>query len=282
MTLRAFAFAFVALAFAFSADLSAQSLDFDAAPRPTDSIALESLPRIGLWMLDGAGGVAHWLGESIKGRTLQEPINLVIVDSISKTKQEALARLVAACEKSEFEKRSGHSSGYSAYIGGELYSQIPSEKMTAYSDGPFEFSNNHGRLFGPAAWGSGFVFIGAFSREHTNLMTRVKHLFSSFTMARDAFARAMERSGHYEIAGFLPLGNAIVASTEFTTGDHDGVAILLMAVPTAAAAKDKRAPVPIEPAPEPVSTPAPATPTNPVPAPSAATQGAAPEAEPAR
>ncbi len=276
------AIAFAALAFAFSFDLSAQSLDFDASPRPTDSIAVESLPRIGLWMIDGAGSVAHWLGESIKGRSIQEPINIVIVDTISKTKEEALARLVAACEKSEFEKRPGHSGGYSAYIGGELYSQIPSEKMTAYSDGPFEFSNNHGRLFGPAPWGSGFVFIGAFSREHTNLMTRVKHLFSSFTMARDAFARAMERSGHYEVAGFLPLGNAIVASAQFTTGDHDGVAILLLALPTTAAGKAKPAPLPLEPAPEPVPTPAPATPTKPVPAPSAAERPEAPAADPSR
>ncbi|HUW42586.1 MAG TPA: hypothetical protein VMV90_16400 [Rectinemataceae bacterium] len=211
--------------------LFAQGLDSAAAPRPTDSATPESLPSIGLWMINSSGVIAHWLGEKIEGRAIQEPINIIIVDSLSKDGEEAMARLTSACEKSEFEKRVGHSGGYSAYIDGEVYPQIPKEKMSAYSDGLFEFPNNHGRLFGPAPWGSGFVFIGAFSRERTNIVTRVMHLFTSFDQARDAFARAMARSGRYEIAGFVPLGNAIVGSSEYTTGDHDGIAVLLRAIP---------------------------------------------------
>ncbi|MGO8692783.1 MAG: hypothetical protein ACLQMF_03830 [Rectinemataceae bacterium] len=264
---RRFAVAFTVLALALPLSAWAQSLDFDALPSPTDGVEIESLPKIGLWMINDAGSVAHWLGEKIEGRLIQEPINMIIVDELSQTEDEALARLNAACERSEFEKRPGHSIGYSAYIGDLRYSQIPRGKMSAYADAPFEFSNNHGRLFGPAPWASGFVFTGAFSREHTNLMTKVKHLFGSFTVARDAFARAMEKSGRYEISGFIPLGNAIIGSASFTTGDHDGVAILLRAIPIAEPTGK------IKPA---------AAPAKPVPADTAAERPATPAADPSR
>ncbi|HTX71543.1 MAG TPA: hypothetical protein VMC79_01845 [Rectinemataceae bacterium] len=230
----------VALSLGLGALLAAQGLDLGAAPSPTDSAAIADLPSVGLWMLNGSGSIAHWLGEKVRGKTLQEPINVIIVDGVSRTETEAIARLEAACEKSEFEKRIGHSGGYQAYIGGMLFDQIPRDKLKAFSDGPFEFSNNHGRLFGPAPLKAGYLFTGAFSREHANIMTKTKHLFSSFNQARDAFARAMERSGYYEVAGFAALGSAIVDSTEFTTMDHDGVAVLLRALP-----------VPIRPAPRP-------------------------------
>jgi hypothetical protein len=205
-----------------------------ALPSGADLARAPGLPPIGAWMMASDGGIASWLGAPLRGRGLLEPINVIVVDGISASAEEALARLEAAAADQEFELRDGHSSGYSARIGDELFEQIPKGRGKAISDGPFEFANNHGRIFGPAAEGGAWVFTAAFSRESTDLATKVKHRYVSFNQARDAFAWALDRGGAYRVASFVALGNVIIGSDSICTGDHDGLAVLLVAAPSSA------------------------------------------------
>jgi hypothetical protein len=188
------------------------------------------LPEIGKWMIASDGRIASWLGWRYRDKELREPINVVIYDALAKTGEEAYARLEAAAAVEEFEMRSGHSTGYTALIGDIGFEQLPQGKGKAISDGPFELANNHGRIFGPYRWKEGWLFIAAFSRERVDVAAKVKHHFASFNRARDAFAWALDLEGSYKVAGFLPLGNAIVDSAELGTGDHDGLAIYITAV----------------------------------------------------
>ena len=187
------------------------------------------LPSIGFWMMRQGGDIADWLGVPFDGKRLLEPINVVIVDRFASSADEASARLLAACGKAEFPKRQGHSSGYSARLGAQRFEQFPPGSDDSFSDAVFVFSNDHGRLFGPFEWAGGYIFVGAFSREGVDLVTKVKHRYQSFNRARDTFARMMSERGCYEVSGYLNLGNFVVGSPELSTGDHDGVAVLLSA-----------------------------------------------------
>jgi hypothetical protein len=197
---------------------------------PTEKAAPPGLPEIGLWMLSRDGRVADWLGEPCKGKRLLEPINVIIVDPIATSSAEAASRLLAACGKAGFPQREGHSSGYSALIGATALSQFPPGSEDSFSDALFTFSNDHGRIFGPIEWNGAYIFTGAFSREGVDVVTKVKHLFQSFDRARDAFTQKMTSKGEYQVSGFVSLGNAILVDDALTTGDHDGVAVLLKAL----------------------------------------------------
>jgi hypothetical protein len=197
-------------------------------PDPSDVAIVGGYPAIGKWMIASGGGIADWLGRPYRGETLFEPVNVIVYDSVSKTEEEAFTRLEAAAAVVEFEMRDGHSKGYSASIGGTVFEQLPRGHGKAISDGPFEFANNHGRLFGPFRWGGGWLFTGAFSRETTDIITKVKHHYASFNQARDAFAWALDREGAYRVSGFVALGNTIIGSPLFCTGDHDGLAAYIV------------------------------------------------------
>jgi hypothetical protein len=203
-------------------------------PAPTDVARPAEkgfdLPEIGKWMIAADGRIASWLGYRYRGKELREPINVVIYDAFAKTGDEAYARLEAAAGVEEFEMRPGHSTGYTVLLGGAVFEQLPQGKGKAISDGPFELANNHGRIFGPLRWKEGWLFIAAFSREHSDVASKVKHHFVSFDRARDAFAWALDREGTYKVTGFVPLDNAILGLPEIGTGDHDGLAVFLSAV----------------------------------------------------
>jgi len=172
---------------------------------------------------------ADWMGVSYKGKKMREPINVVLVDPVAKSHEDALARFLAACENAGFSKRSGHSSGYSGWIGNRLYAQIPSERNHAISDEPFEFHNNHGRFFGPHFWNGRYFFIGAMSREKIGVAPKLEHVYVSFNQARDRFAQALEDRGEFTITAMIALENVILGDPQVGTGDHDGVAIVLTA-----------------------------------------------------
>jgi hypothetical protein len=198
---------------------------------PEEEASPAGVPAIGFWMLAPDGRIADWLGARFQGKRLLEPINIVIVDRYASSAADASTRLMAACGKSAFPQREGHSSGYWARMGSARYPQFPPGTEESFSDALFVFANDHGRIFGPMSWGGAFVFAGAFSRESVDPITKVKHVFVSFDRARDAFASRMSERGGYEVAGYLDLGNAIVEDPALTTGDHDGVAVLLSAKP---------------------------------------------------
>jgi hypothetical protein len=187
------------------------------------------LPEIGKWMLGSDGAAAHWLGERFRGKGLREPINVVIVDEAARDAAEATARVLAAAQAAGYPVRMGHSTGYGAVIGGQLYAQLPRGRDDAFSNDPFEISNNHGRVFGPHQAGGAFVFIAAFSREEVDPFRSPGHRYASFNRARDDFTQRLDGATPFKVSGFVPLDNAIIGDPAVTTGDHDGVAVLVRA-----------------------------------------------------
>ena len=193
---------------------------------PEDVASPPGLPQLGRWMIDPDGTLAHWLGSSYEGKNIREPINVVLVDRGAASAEDAVARLLAAAAAAGYPSREGHSSGYRGFIGGELYTQLPT-RHHAFSNRPFEFDNNHGRIFGPAPFEGGYLFIGAFSRERIDIFRDPPHQYSSFDQARDDFTQKLDAGSGYRIAGFLDMDNAVVGDPQVTTGDHDGRAVLL-------------------------------------------------------
>jgi hypothetical protein len=229
---RALVWAAIVLFLAASAFRIPASQAPDAAsfrPRAGETARPAGLPEIGKWMVEPDLGYAHWMGESYEGKRLREPINVIITDAYAANAEQAIGRLLGFCAKAGFKSRSGHSSGYFGWIDGRLYPQVPSQRHHCLADDPFEINNNHGRFFGPASWGSGFLFIGALSREKISLLVRAKHGYVSFDRARDAFAAALVEKAGFSVRDDLLLKNALLGDPETSTGDHDGVAVWLAA-----------------------------------------------------
>ena len=123
-------------------------------------------------MIAGDGTIAHWLGETVDGKRLHEPVNVILVDEGATSADHAKQRLVAASAAARFPVVFGHSTGYRGFIDGELYGQLPQGRDDAFSIRIFEESNNHGRVFGPHRFDGGYLFIAAFSRERVILLER--------------------------------------------------------------------------------------------------------------
>jgi len=191
----------------------------------------QGLPAIGKWMLTAQGVPSDWLGEVYQGRILREPINVIIVDEAAASRDDAVARLLKAAAQAGYPVRFGHSTGYQAVIGAELHAQLPKGWDDAFSDEVFEFSNNHGRIFGPYRWEQAYLFTGAFSRERVDPFRWPGHRYASFNQARDDFAEKLDRSTAYKASGSVPLDNALVDDPTLTTGDHDGRAVVLRVGP---------------------------------------------------
>jgi hypothetical protein len=196
-------------------------------PDITDIATPEGLPAVGKWMYQSDMQKAHWLGVKWEGKNLIESINIILIDEISGSVEEAKIRLHENLEKAGYSDRRGHSSGYFGFIDGSFYSQIPEEKDHAFSNRMAELNNNHGRIFGPCFRDGRYYFIAALSRELVAPFARIKHHYGSFSKARDEFAESLDRKSDYKIAGTVNLDNLIVGNPENTTGDHDGRAIIL-------------------------------------------------------
>lgn len=201
----------------------------DVRTSVADLVKPPGLPEIGKWMLDSTGAAAHWLGERDRGKSLREPINVILIDEAASDPEEAKARVLDASRAAGYPARMGHSSGYQAFIDGRLHPQLPIGRDDAFSDEPFEFSNNHGRIFGPHKVGDIFVFVAAFSREEVDPFRWPGHRYASFNRARDDFTQRLDRSTPFKVSGFVSLNNAILNDPAVTTGDHDGIAVLVRA-----------------------------------------------------
>lgn len=183
---------------------------------------------IGKWMIDPDGQPARWLGYQIDDHALREPINLVLLDPLARTPQEAAARLSAAMSAAGYQARSGHSTGYQGLIGTRLYGQQPGGSGQAFSDGAWWRSNNHGRVFGPAVVEGGYLWTGAFSREDFEVISALHHPYASFRVARDDVSARLTAAGTFKRLSTLSLDNALNTPT-LTTDDHDGQALVLVA-----------------------------------------------------
>ena len=209
-------------------------MTFEARPqqRPDIDVATpEGLPAIGRWMLTAQSVPSDWLGEIYEGRNLREPINVIIVDEGASSADDTKARLLAAAARAGYPIRFGHSTGYQGFIGGQLYAQLPQGRDDAFSNDIFEVSNNHGRIFGPHQFGQGYLFAGAFSREEIDPIRDPPHSYGSFNRARDDFTQRLNRSTDFKVSRFVDLGNALIGDPKLTTGDHDGIAVVVRVGP---------------------------------------------------
>lgn len=193
-------------------------------PPPADAAVSTAYGSIGVWMLQSSGAVANWLGQSYQGKSLYEPIDVVLVDRTSSTAAAATAKLTDSLTAAGFPVRSLHSTGYQAFIDGQKYSQQPPDgSNSAFSDAIAIETNDHGRVFGPApSAGGGFVWTAAFSRENFAVVT---HTYASFTQARDNVRTALVAKGGTDL-GSISLGNTYDTDTT-STGDHDGRAVVI-------------------------------------------------------
>lgn len=198
-----------------------------AVPAASDSIETP-YGALGKWMLKGSE-IASWIGQKVGGKTLYEPINVIIVDRTATTPEEATARLIAAMTTSTFPARWRHSDGYSGTIDGLTYAQQPPNATNkAFSDANTLLPNNHGRVFGPSPLADGgFVWTAQFSREKVGFVgIKPTHVYVSFQQARDAVRDNFVAASAGELIGDVDLGNAY-SSDSITTGDADGRAVVL-------------------------------------------------------
>ncbi len=192
-----------------------------------NSDLLNKLPQVGKWVLTDQKKPLEWLGVKFEGKTLYGPINLLLIDGLSKTEGGSVAFLEQQCAASGFRKRLGHSTGYVNEIDGQYLKQIPKEWGTAFSDNDFWNENSHGAFFGPLKTSIGFVYTGAFSREKFVLFGLIHHNYVSYEQARVTLVSALESTGCYIQIGRVFLGNAESADSTISTGDHDGYIVVL-------------------------------------------------------
>lgn len=197
---------------------------------------------------------AHWVSlTNTQGQYIIEPINYVFVVYKSGQKQ-PVELLNSVLRKAGFSSSFGknHSSGYYAYIGDQLLSQLatPSGQALTYSNRDFRLQNDHFRIFGayhldinhqPAA-----IFVASISEESgykselANLPNEALtkkiaemsqqnangeyyesygHHFVSFANARNNLAVALIKAGYPTY--YSSLGNVVNTLGE-STEDHDG------------------------------------------------------------
>ncbi len=197
-------------------------------PQPGDEVAT-AYGNIGEWMLAPGGQISDYGGQPYGGRTLLEPVNVIIVDPSSTSPTEATARLNAAMFWAGFPAQPIHSTGFQGEIDEVVYRQQPTGLLQGFSDNLFILPNDHGRIFGPdpVQTSSGYVWSGAFSTETLSIYNFLPaHSYVSSNMARTALAVRLIFSGQATYVGMVPLNNAVDTPTT-TTGDHDGYAVVL-------------------------------------------------------
>lgn len=199
------------------------------APAPGEIFkGIDDVGDMGLWMITKDLKNATWLGEKYKGRTLREPVNVILIDKFAPTPEAATARMLESMNKAGYGPKNGHSTGYSGYLNGRLYAQYPQGDGEAFSDGNWWQSNNHGRMFGPVKTSGGYVFIGAISGEDFRLFPTPGHSFNNFMIAREDFADKLTGNTVFKKKGYIDFKGKIDTATE-TTADHDGCAVILVA-----------------------------------------------------
>ncbi|WP_319451156.1 MULTISPECIES: hypothetical protein [unclassified Mycobacterium] len=204
----------------------------DTAPATTPYLPADTVStpygNIGKWMLQSNGQISNYGGQPYDGKTMLEPVNVIIVDPNSKSAAESTAKINRDMFLAGFPAQPIHSSGFLGLIGSKTYGQqaLP---LTAYSDNLFIFQNDHGRLFGPApAPDGGYVWTGAFSTETPTIYNGLPtHAYVSSDAARDALVLRLLATGQVQSISYIPLDNAVDTDTT-TTGDHDGYAVVIV------------------------------------------------------
>lgn len=198
-----------------------------AAVIAVDTVCIKGLPALGKWMYQADTQRAHWLGVKYRNKNLIEPINIILIDSISKSAEEAVQKLTAELKQAGYPGRALHTGGYLGFIDTGFYAQLPREKNHAFSNHAAEMNNNHARVFGPHFFDNSYLFVAALSRENIAPFDKVKHSFASFNRARDEFAESLDLKSNYKIIDYVDMHNFILNDSLNTTADHDGIAVVL-------------------------------------------------------
>ena len=200
----------------------------EQSPSPQDSVNT-AYGLIGKWMIAPDSQIARFQGYEVGERALREPINIVLLDKVARTPQEAVARLISAMKAAGYPARNGRpGSSYKSMIGAQLYPAQPTDSKEAFSDGAWWRSNNRGWLFGPAPVAGGYLWTGSFCREDYQVISAIHQAYQSFETARDDLATRLTAAGTFRQLTTLNLENALNTPT-LTTDDHDGQAALLVA-----------------------------------------------------
>jgi hypothetical protein len=196
-------------------------------PSPAD-VVQTPYGDIGKWLLQPNGQISTFGGERLGGKTLLEPINVIILDPTSTSTAESAAKLNADLSRAGFPAMPVHSTGFQGIVGDTTFGQQPAGLLEAFSNNLFVLPDDHARAFGPAPVpdGPGYVWTVAVSREQFGLNGFLPtHVLVSYNAARDELASRLILSGA-TLVGIVPLSNAADDPTH-TTGDHDGYAIVL-------------------------------------------------------
>lgn len=128
---------------------------------------LVNMPKINPFMIQSDSiSYANWLNRKLpNGKSIIEPINLILIKKNSTNKDSAINKLHAIMTKIGFKSRYGHTGGYLGKMGKILFGQQPNQKDMAFSDFMWIFSNNHARIFGPYPKSKYFMWIASISRE---------------------------------------------------------------------------------------------------------------------
>jgi hypothetical protein len=204
-------------------------------PLPGDTVPTK-YGDIGKWMLQSNGKISNYGGQPYNGKTLDEPVNVIIVDPNSKSAAESTAKINTDMALAGFPAQPIHSSGFLGLIGSKTYGQ-QAPPLTAYSDNLFIFQNDHGRLFGPAplpdangngVTDEGYVWTGAFSTETPTIYNGLPtHAYVSSKAARDALVLRLLATGQVQSISYVKMDNAVNTDST-TTGDHDGYAVVIV------------------------------------------------------
>lgn len=198
-------------------------------PTPADQVPTV-YGDIGKWMLQSNGQISDYGGLPYGGRTVLEPVNVIIVDPTSTSAAEAAHKLNTVMFWSGFPAQPIHSTGFQGTIDDVTYGQQPTGLLLGYSDNFFLFPNNHGRIFGPdpVETSAGYVWSGSFSTEQFVIYDLLpRHAYVSSNLARNALALRLIASGQATYGGMVPLDNSYNTATT-TTGDHDGYAVVII------------------------------------------------------
>ncbi|WP_166904795.1 hypothetical protein [Mycobacterium sp. DL440] len=198
-------------------------------PTPADQVPTV-YGDIGKWMLQSDAQISDYGGLPYGGRTVLEPVNVIIVDPTSTSAAEAACKLNTVMFWSGFPAQPVHSTGFQGTIDDVTYGQQPTGPLLGYSDNLFLFPNNHGRIFGPdpVETSAGYVWSGSFSTEQFVIYDLLpRHAYVSSNLARNALAMRLIASGRATYGGMVPLDNSYNTATT-TTGDHDGYAVVIV------------------------------------------------------
>ncbi|MGA5540282.1 hypothetical protein ACPCIR_00385 [Mycobacterium sp. NPDC051198] len=198
-------------------------------PSPADQVPTV-YGDIGKWMLQSNGQISNYGGLPYQGRTVLEPVNVIIVDPTSTSAAEATCKLNTVMFWSGYPAQPIHSTGFQGTIDDVTYGQQPTGLLLGYSDNFFLFPNNHGRIFGPdpVETSAGYVWSGSFSTEQFVIYDLLpRHAYVSSNLARNALAIRLLASGQATYGGMVALDNSYNTATT-TTGDHDGYAVVIV------------------------------------------------------